>query len=419
MANSLNKNVSQLVLKKFLPGFMSDLVLCKAVDRQIIAGEINVNTGGTVQVKRPHQYGVIRTADGDLSGDNPSNLISATATAEVGDYITVWIEYSQLEQAIQLNQLDEILMPARARMVDALESELAQRMMYNAGLSLGNIGTAIDAWDDVAQAGAYMKELGITGEMFATIDPWAAKDLAKAQSGLYAADGLVKTAWENAQIAQNFGGLRAFTSNNLSTVTIGTADGAVAVDANPTVTYTGLKDTYQMSIALKSLGANETVKAGTQLEFPATFMLNQQNKNSIIRGSAGVPFVGTVLEDVTADGTGDVTVTISGAAIFDATNPQYNTVTRAIVANDVVNILGTASTTYKPSLFFGKGYFGLGAVQLPKLYGWESEVINYGGFSIRATMSSNPETNKQALRLDMLPTFCCFNPLMGGQLAGN
>lgn len=419
MANNVSKNVSQIVLEKFLPGFMSNLVLCKSVDRTIIDGQINAKTGDSVQVKRPHQFAVIETADGDLTAASKSNIISATATATVGTMKTVWVDYSSIEEALYLNQWDQIIKPAYSRLITAIESDLATRMMKAASLSLGSIGTAIDAWDDIAQCGAYMKELGIEGEMYAAVNPWAAKDLAKAQTGLYAADGLVRTAWEEAQIPMNFGGLRAFTSNNLSNVTIGTGDGNVAVKATPTVTYTALKDTYQLTIELKSFAAGETVKAGTQLKFPATYMLNQENKTAIVRGSTQVPFVGTVTTDATADGAGDVTVTISGAPIYDATNPQYNTVSRAILINDVVTVLGTASTLYKPSLFYTKGFFGMGTVQLPKLNGWDSSVVNNEGFSLSATLSSDPITRRQAVRIDVLPTFCCFNPFMGGQFAGN
>ncbi|MCV5579186.1 head protein, partial [Escherichia coli] len=52
MPNNLDSNVSQIVLKKFLPGFMSDLVLAKTVDRQLLAGEINSSTGDSVSFKR-------------------------------------------------------------------------------------------------------------------------------------------------------------------------------------------------------------------------------------------------------------------------------------------------------------------------------------------------------------------------------
>lgn len=61
MPNNLDSNVSQIVLKKFLPGFMSDLVLAKTVDRQLLAGEINSSTGDSVSFKRPHQFSSLRT----------------------------------------------------------------------------------------------------------------------------------------------------------------------------------------------------------------------------------------------------------------------------------------------------------------------------------------------------------------------
>ncbi|MBX7003862.1 head protein, partial [Providencia rettgeri] len=117
MANNLNSNVSQIVLKKFLAGFISDIVLCKTVDRQLLAGEINSNTGDSVSFKRPHQFSSERTTDGDITGKAKNNLISGKATGKVGDYITVAVEWKQIEEALELNQLDQILAPIHARMV--------------------------------------------------------------------------------------------------------------------------------------------------------------------------------------------------------------------------------------------------------------------------------------------------------------
>jgi len=421
MANNLDKNVSEIVLKEFLPGFMDDLVLCKEVDRQMLTGSINPNTGETVQFKRPHQYQVQRTPAGDISGGTPSALISATATARTSEYITIDIEWTQLEQAIKLNQLDEVLMPARQKMVTELENELATYMLNNAGLTLGTAGSAIDAWGDIAGTGSYLKALGVEDEYCAVMNPWAAQDLADTQSGLASGDNrLVTTAWERAQISRPFGGVRALMSNSLESVLTGTATGPYVggLAATPTVTYEALKDTYQITVDL-TIGAGETLTAGQQIQFDDTNMLQQQNKNVLSRRGAAIPFVGTVTADATADGAGAVQVVLSGAPIFDVANPQYNTVDRAIALGDDITVLGAASTTYQPGLFFSKGYVGLGTVELPRLHTWDSSVVNYDGFSIRATRYSDPKTNTQGMRLDMLPSFCVFNPFMGGQFFGN
>lgn len=421
--NNLDSNVSQIVLKKFLPGFMSDLVLAKTVDRQLLAGEINSNTGDSVSFKRPHQFSSLRTATGDISGQTKNNLVSGKATGRVGNYITVAVEYGQLEEAIKLNQLDEILAPVRQRIVTDLETELAKFMMNNGALSLGSPNTPINKWSDVAQTASFMKDLGIVeGENYAVMDPWSAQRLADAQSGLHAADQLVRTAWENAQIASNFGGIRALMSNGLASRTQGAYGGTLTVQTAPIVTYNAVKDTYQFTVALTGATASITgfLKAGDQIKFTNTFWLNQQSKQTLYNGSTPISFTATVLTDANSTAGGVVTVTLSGVPIYDAApQQQYNAVSRQVAAGDEVTVIGTASQTMKPNLFYNKFFCGLGTIPLPKLNSIDSAVATYEGFSIRVHKYSDGDANVQKMRFDLLPAYVCFNPHMGGQFFGN
>lgn len=420
--NDLKSNVSQIVLKKFLPGFMSDLVLAKTVDRQLLAGEINSSTGDSVSFKRPHQFASKRTATGDISGQAKNNLISGKATGKVGNYITVAVEYGQLEEAIELNQLDEILKPVRERIVTDLETELAQFMMKNGALSLGSPNTPINKWSDVAQTASLMKDLGIkTGENYAVMDPWSAQRLADAQSGLHGNDQLIRSAWEDAQISGNFGGIRALMSNGLASRTQGTFGGALTVQTAPTVTYNAVKDTYQFQVTLTGATASVTgfLKAGDQIEFTNTYWLQQQSKQVLYNGSAPISFTATVLADANSTAGGAVTVTLSGVPIYDTTNSQYNAVSRQVAAGDAVTVIGTASQTMKPNLFYNKFFCGLGTIPLPKLNSIDSAVATYEGFSIRVHKYSDGDANVQKMRFDLLPAYVCFNPHMGGQFFGN
>lgn len=421
--NDLNSNVSQIVLKKFLPGFMSDLVLCKTVDRQLLAGEINSSTGDSVSFKRPHQFSSKRTATGDISGQAKNNLTSGKATGKVGNYITVAVEYGQLEEAIKLNQLDEILAPVRERIVTDLETELAQFMMNNGALSLGSPNTPINKWSDVAQTASFMKDLGIkTGENYAVMDPWSAQRLADAQSGLHGSDKLIQSAWEDAQISGNFGGIRALMSNGLASRTQGAFGGTLTVQANPTVTYIAVKDTYQFTVTLAGATASVTgfLKAGDQIKFTNTFWLNQQSKQALYNGSTPISFTATVLQDANSTAGGQVTVTLSGVPIYDAApQQQYNAVSRQVVAGDAVTVIGTASQTMKPNLFYNKFFCGLGTIPLPKLNSIDSAVATYEGFSIRVHKYADGDANVQKMRFDLLPAYVCFNPHMGGQFFGN
>ncbi|QMA41389.1 head protein [Citrobacter freundii] len=421
--NNLDSNVSQIVLKKFLPGFMSDLVLAKTVDRQLLAGEINYSTGDSVSFKRPHQFSSLRTATGDISGQTKNNLVSGKATGRVGNYITVAVEYGQLEEAIKLNQLDEILMPVRQRIVTDLETELAKFMMNNGALSLGSPNTPINKWSDVAQTASFLKDLGVNeGENYAVMDPWSAQRLADAQSGLHGSDKLIQTAWEDAQISGNFGGIRALMSNGLASRSQGAFGGTLTVQANPTVTYIAVKDTYQFTVTLAGATAsvNGFLKAGDQIKFTNTFWLNQQSKQALYNGSTPISFTATVLQDANSTAGGQVTVTLSGVPIYDAApQQQYNAVSRQVVAGDAVTVIGTASQTMKPNLFYNKFFCGLGTIPLPKLNSIDSAVATYEGFSIRVHKYADGDANVQKMRFDLLPAYVCFNPHMGGQFFGN
>lgn len=425
MSNNLTKNVSQKVLEKFLPGFMSSLVLTKSIDRQLLEGEIDDTTGSQVQFKRPHQYVSERTSDGDVSGSTKNAFTSATATGFVGDYITVRVKYKQIEQALELNQLDKVLEPIWQRIVTDLETEVASRMRNAASLVCGSLDTGITKWSDVGHGSAFLDDIGVTGQNYAVMDPWSNLNLADAQGGLSSGSGsLVDMAWEKAKISRDFGGLEALKSNSLTAYTSGLGAGAagITVSASPTVTYSSpMKDTYNLTVTLAGFAASTTgiLKAGDIVQFDDTYWLNQQTKAPLFKNGGAIPFTGTVTEDVDSDAGGLATVVLSGAPFFDSANEQYNSVSRAIQAADTVTILGTADKVYKPSLFYNKMAFGLGSVDLPKLHSIDSSVVNHEGFSIRVHKYADGDANTQMMRFDMLPSFCVFNPHQMGRLAGN
>lgn len=424
MANNLNSNTSTIVLKKFLDGFQCDSVLTKTVDTQLIAGQINPSTGSTVQLKRPHQFRSKRTPDGDISSFNRNDIISGTALAQTRDYITVDMEHSQLEEAIELNQIDEITSPASSQMASDLEVELGQYMNQNLALQLGTAGTAISKWSDVANTGAYLKSLGVpSGELFATMNPFATTGLADTQSGLASGDNrLVTTAWEEAQITRNFGGVKALMSNCLPSHTNGTTTGVITVSAQPTQTYVSVKDTYTQSIVLTGFGNSVTdaVLAGDVIEITGVNFVNLKSRETFTGATAPAQrFQAVITADANSDGSGNVTAIIS-APIFEA-NGQYNNIDVAIESADAVTFIsGGAGVKVNPSLFYHKQAIGLGFIKLPKLGNENSKIITdpKSGISIRMTWGSELLENKNIVRFDMLPAFATFNPLFGGRFYG-
>jgi len=416
MANNLSSNITRPLAKIFLEAFESSRVVTKTVNTQLLSGKFNPSTGTKVDFKRPHDYNTIRSAGGDISAAAKSDIIAGKATGTVQEYFTSATEWSNIQEALELDQLDQILEPMARRLVTDLELDLAKFMRINTGLNYGARGTAVDAWSDVAGAGAMMDSVGVpmSDNKYYLMNPFTTTSLASAQSGLNAADGLVRTAFEKAQIASNFGGMKALTSNALSSYTSGsTTDRLGDLKTAPDATYVTAKDTMQQTMVIETLGTG-TIEAGDQIQVAGVNRLNIATRQLILDTTgAAVPWTGTVLSVVTIAGN-EATVVVSGAAIYEA-NGQYNNVDAAPAAGAVVTILGAASTVYQPNLFYTEQAFGLGTVKLPKLYSTDTVATTSDGMSIRVSKYSDGDANTQKIRFDLLPAYAVFNPNFAGQ----
>lgn len=418
MANNLESNITRKIMKAFIPAFEKQRVLSKTVNTQMFKGEFNPASGDYVDIKRPHQYNASRTTTGDISAVTNNDIISGKATATVQQYITVPIGWSNKEEALQLDQLEEILKPAAETAVIELETSFCDFMIQNAGLVSGTPGTPIDAWSDIASQMSLMKSIGVPeGEIYSVFNPYTMQNLAGAQTGLSADPSrLVQTAWENAQISTPFAGLRAISSNSLSTWTSAVAaDRAGTLSANPDVTYVTHKDTMRQTLAVTGFTAAAVVKAGDMIEIVGRYLTHRRTGKIVLDGSGNpITFKGTVVADVTLDGSGAGNLVISGPAIYEASG-QYNNVDSAPVSGDVVNILGTSGATYQPNLFYIKNAYSIAFVKLPKLFSTDTVATTSDGISIRVSKYSDGDANTQKVRFDLLPAFACLQPAFSGK----
>lgn len=428
MANEYQSNINKKLLKSFAAGFESSTVLTNTVSKQLV-NDFDASTGGDygqVSMKRPPQYVPQRTSDGDLSASSANPVKVGKVQAEVSDYVTVYVENTQVEEALEADQLDQLLKPIAEDMVVELESELAQFMATNAALTSGDPDLAVDAWSDVANAGALLKDIGTpAGRKYGLIDCFDEVALADLQTQL-GVNPEAGTAWESAMIKKNFAGMDILTSNNLPEYTSGNDVTGITLAATPSATYASYKDTYRMSLTLAGFTATTgTLRAGTTLEFDDTYHINLRNRKQLRKGGSPVKLTLTVLPAdngdlvYTADGSGNIVCNVSGAAIFESgLDGAFNTVTKALASADVINIRETADTIYRPGLAYHEGFVGMGSVVLPKLHALDSMIMNHKGMSIRVHRFSDGVGNKNRYRFDILPTFACFNPFWGARMNG-
>jgi len=419
MANNFTSNVTEDLGKSFMKSFEDSRVLSKNVNTQFLAGAVNASNNGNVSFKRPTDYVSKRTADGDISGGTRADIITGKATGAVQNMITVDVEWTRVEEALEMDGLDALLKPMATRIKSDLEVDFASYMMKNTALLAGAVGTAVTTWSDVAAAGAVMSSSGIPDDSpwLYMVNPYTQVTLAGDQRSLGGAPtDIVGSAHRKAVMTEDFAGMKVMKATTLDSFTIATgADRAGTLSGNPTVTYLGAKDTMTQTLAVTGFQANLVVQAGETIQIAGRNRLNLSTRKPIIDGAgANVLFTGTVTADVTLGASGEGNIVITGPAIFEATG-AYNTTATAAVSGDVVTLLGTAGDIIQPNLFWHRDAFSIGSVPIPKLFATDTLITSEDGLQIRVSKYSDGDANKQICRFDFHPAYATLNPFFAGQ----
>jgi len=427
MANNFN-NFTLEIAKAFLDGFEAARVLSKNVNTQMLDGKFNPDTGTVTDFKRPTDYLTVRSPTGDVSGDTASNIITGRAHGTVQDYFTSFVEFDEADEALKMGNLKELLAPMALRVVTDLELDFGKFMLENGGLLSGAPGTAITTWSDVANASAVLKSTGVPKDApwVAAVNSFTQITLANDQRSLGSggtSGELITQAHKNAIISDNFAGLKVMTADTLGSYTTGAEADRVGViaGANPDVTYVGAKDTMTQNIQVSGFGAGATViKAGETLQISGRNRLNLATRELILDASgAAILFTGTVTTDVTLTAGAGI-INITGPALFETTagDGAYNTVDSAPIIGDVVTLLGAASTTIQPNLFWHRDAFSIGSVPIKRLSAQDTFAETKDGIQMRVTQGSDFLANTNKVRIDIRPAFAALNPFWAGQLFG-
>lgn len=426
MANNFDSNFTDKLMRVFLEKFESARNLSKNVDTQLLDGKFDPSTGDTIFFKRPTDYTSHRNPTGDLTGNNPSDIVTGKAAGVVQDYFTVYVDFDEADEAIKMDQLDQLLAPMATRIVTDMELDFGEFMLKNSGLLAGTVGTSVTTWSDVAEAGAIMRSHGIPGDNTWTyaLNPFTEKILADVQRSLGSggtSGELVKTAHEKAMISPNFAGMQVMSSTSLASFTTpATGDLVGSLTSSPDVTYPTAKDTMTQSLAVQDFGGfSGVIKAGTVIEVVGRNRLNLSTRKPIIDASgANILWTATVQTDSAAFSGGAGTLIVTGPAIFETTGSgagSYNTTDSALTSGDVVNILNADSTLFQPNLFWHKQAFSIGSVPIKKLFSTDTLGTTEDGIQLRISKGADFILNKQLVRFDLRPAYSVLNPFFAGQ----
>ena len=425
MANNFDSNFTRKLARTFLDKFETKRVLSKNVDTQLLANQFNPSTGANVDFKRPTDYVSVRTSNGDVSSATASDIITGKATGTVQDYFTAFVDYDEADEAIKMDQLDQLLAPLATRIVTDFELDYATFMMKNTGLLAGTYGTAADTWDDIADAGAVLQSHGVPMDdaWCYAVNPFTQRKLASTNRSLGAGGvvgATIKTSLDKATIAEDFAGMKVITATTLASyATDAAADRAGTLSATPVVTYVGAKDTMTQVLAVTAMGANAVVKAGEVVQITGRNRLNLSTRKVIVDDlGANILWTGTVTANVTLGASGEGNLTVTGPAIYEAAG-AYNSVDSSPVSGDVITRLGAASTTYQPNLFWHKQAYSVGSVPIKKLHSTDTIATTEDGLQIRVSKGVGFLENQQKVRFDFRPAYAVMNPFFAGQGFGS
>jgi len=421
MANNFDSNFSRKLAKVFLAKFESVRILSKNVNTQLLKGKFKPDTGDTYDFKRPTDYVTVRTSTGDVSGETASSIITGKATGIVQDYFTAFVDYDEADEAIKMKQLDELLAPMATRIKTDLEVDFASFMLKNCALLAGTVGTAADAWDDVAEAGAMLEGTGVPGDApwCYAVNPFTQRKLASNQRSLGSggvSGALISDAHRKAVIVEGFAGFdKVMTATTLATYTTHSgADRAGTLTAAPTLTYVGAKDTMTQTLAVTAFQGSLQVRAGDVIQVTGRNRLNLNTRAKVLdEAGAAILWTAVVTTAVTLGSSGEGNLVCTGPGIYES-GGAYNTTDTAIASGDVVTLLGSASTTYQPNLFWHRDAFSIGSVPIKKLHSTDTLATTADGLQFRVSKGVGFLENEQKVRIDFRPAYAVLNPFFAG-----
>lgn len=419
MANNFTSNVEKRIATSFGKAFQGQRVLTKAINSTIAEGKHTPFTGSTIYVRKPYESKIFRTSGGDITGQT-DDIVSGQVPVTVMNMFTTFANWGVIEEALEMDNMDEIMKPYAQRIITELELDVANRMLLGGGLMVGTPGTAVTKWSDVAAANTMLEDIGApTEDCFYVMTPGTREKLADAQKGLSSGDtSLVNEAWRKSVVSKDFGGLTALSSNCLKGFTSGAAtDRAGTITGAVAQTWLLNKDATTQTIAVTAFSADTAAafKAGDVVQITGRNRVNPHTGQLMVDSSGNsVKFTGVVQADVATVGSGVASIVISGNGIYES-GGKYNNIDSSITAGDVITLLGTAGTVYKPNLFFHKDAFTMATVKLPKLHSTDTYVTTKDGFSIRVSKYSNGDANTNKVRFDLLAAFGVINPHMAGR----
>lgn len=401
MTNTINTVKSATtIISKIAAGMLADrFQFLKTVDKEpeeSFAQVNGFNPGDTINISVPARFTVGTTAD---VTSTIQDVIEQKVPLVLNNTRNIAITLTSKEIATDLSLkswANRIVKPAMSRLGQQIESEcltLAKTATYN---SVGTAGSTVFDTDTMLQAREkLMTNLVPATEMFALLNSRATRSASNARKGLFNNQAELAKTYKEGTIGAADG--FTYLENNL--LPLQTLGNDVVFEVRTTVSTQG-----QTTLVVEGLTTTTgTVKAGTVFTVAGVYQVHP-----ITKTTTDVLQQFVVASDVTADGSGYATLTISPA--------MYTTGSQQNIASfpqdgDAITPVGAASTSYTQNLSYVSQAFRFISVPLVLPDGTDmASQSTVNGVTVRVIRDYIPLTDQLIMRFDVLYGFAAVRP---------
>lgn len=421
MANAF-KLTSQVATNSMLKLLLNNLVWGKSVNTQysqIFGSKVDAK-GDTVSIRRAQEF---VTSDGATFVNQ--DVVTGSTTVTIDTQQHVGITWQPTERELSVDELlnNSVLKAKMATLAQSIESKIADEAKEFASW-VGTPGQTVNSASDFLKAPQRLDEFAVPmGDRRGILPP----------SDFYATAGSFTTqtffgneindrALRNVALPM-IGNVQPLMGQTTLNITTGTRAGTPLVDgAAQNSNYSAVKDGYSQTIVIDGLGAGETVSKGEVFTIVGVNAVNPRTKVDL-----GYLQEFTVLEDATADGGGEITLTIANPIIVPTgtnetlrTNTAFQTCTAAPADNAAVTFFGTASTSYNVPCVYHRDAIHLAFVKpaAPHTgeYSYATDPVT--GITIRNWAFSDGSSDTHQYRCDVLYGVDNIDRRLGTKLSG-
>ena len=402
----------------------NELVIAKKVSNEF-KDEFK-KVGSTVYAKRVPEFTV---RDGAVA--SVQDVVEGEVAVTIDKQKGIDVEFTSVEDTLSVDALlkSRVMKSAAAQLAQQIETDVAAKVLefHNQVGTPGTTGpgTIVDSYTDFLLAPQRLDEMAVPGDgRFALLNPRDAYSLVGSIASYTGTPAEAKDALTRARLP-NLGGIEAFTSNSLPSLTCGTRSGNALVDgANQNSTYASVKDgAWTQTLNIDNVGNAETVVAGEVFTIAGVYAVNPRTKDTLSYLQQFVVITGgTSVATATANNQ-DLSLTISPPII---TSGAFQNCSAAPADNAAIQWMGsdtetdTLSKIYRPNVVMHRNAIALVSAKLTMPFTGEASYTTDPdtGISVRYWRSSDSTNDTHMHRFDVLYGVKAVDKRLGTRLFG-